>query len=273
MADKLLDRAARPERADATPFAADDSVAVLAGPAAQNPNDPGATVPLIRALIANGNTEGALARAQQLASANPGAPASHIVLGDVLMALGRAGDAASEYRIAADMRFDEPVLLRLVDALDRAGRRSEAANALALFVSQNPSNIAALRLTAHWQVAGGAYDAAIETLEGLRARVGDRDAALNAELSAAYAGAGNETAARDYGEAAYALAPANPAAADAFGWALFQTGDVEGAAELLAKAAKLAPDHPGVRARLAEVQAALGRKPAQAQAEGTNPGS
>lgn len=266
-AARLLDRAAFPGRDGSTPFAADDSVAVLSGPAAENPNDPGSVVPLIRALVASGDRNGALARAEQVARANPGAPGSHIVLGDVLMALDRSADAAAEYKLAADLRFDEPVMLRLVEALDRAGRRGDAANALALFLSQNPANIAALRLTAHWQLAGGAYDAAIETLEGLRGRVGDRDAVLDAELSAAYAGAGNIQAARDYGESAYALAPTNPAAADAYGWALFQGGDTQGAEELLRKAVALAPNHAGLRTHLAQVLGDPNHKPeAPAQA-------
>ncbi len=66
--------------------------------------------------------------------------------------------------------------------------RPAAANVLALFLSQNPQNIAGQRLAAHWQIAGGEWDSAIETLEGLRQRVGNRDAALLAELAYAYLG-------------------------------------------------------------------------------------
>jgi Flp pilus assembly protein TadD len=260
-AAQLLDRAAFPARDGSTPFAADDSAAVLAGPAAQDPNNPGTVVPLIRALVDSGDRTGALARAQAIAQANPGAPGSHVILGDMYMVIGRFDAAAAEYRSAATLRFDEPVMLRLVESLERSGRRADAAEALALFLSQNPANVAALRISAHWQLAAGEYDAAVETLEGLRARIGDRDAALAAELSAAYAGAGNESAARDYGETAYLLAPANPQAADAFGWALYLSGDAEGAVEVLRKAAALAPRHEGVALHLAQAQAELKRKP------------
>jgi cellulose synthase operon protein C len=261
VAGELLDRAAFPARDGSTPFAADEIPAVLAGPAAQNPGDPGAVVPLIRALVDSGDRAGALARAEAIARTNPGAPGSHIILGDMLMVLGRHTDAAAEYKAAATLRFDEPVMLRLVESLERSGRRADAAQALALFVSQNPANLAALRIAAHWQLASGDYDAAIDALEGLRARIGDRDAALNAALSAAYAGAGNESAALDYGETAYLLAPANPAAADAYGWARYLSGDLPGAIELLGKAQSLAPDHTGIRAHLARAQAELSRKP------------
>jgi tetratricopeptide (TPR) repeat protein len=260
-AARFLDRAAYPARAEATSFSSDDSANLLAADAQLRPGDPAAVVPMIRAQIDSGDRGGALARAQQIARANPGAPGAHIVVGDVLMLLDRYGEAAAAYQRAADLRFDEPVMLRLVEALDRAGRRAEASNALALFMSQNPVNVAALRLTAHWQLAGGEYDAAIDTLEMLRLRIGDRDAGLETDLSAAYAGAGENEAAQRHGQTAYILQPSNPAAADAFGWAMFRNGDTAGALELLQKAVVLAPRHSGLRWHLAQVYAEANRKP------------
>ncbi|MEP9358469.1 tetratricopeptide repeat protein [Sphingomonas sp. KR3-1] len=260
-AARYLDRAAFPATGEAAAFSADDSTATLAADADNNPGDPDAIVPLIRAQIAGGDKAGALAHARDIAAKNPGAAAAQLVLGDVLMLMNQPGDAAAAYKRAADLRFDEPTMLRLVEALDRSGNREDAANALALFLSQNPSDIAAQRLSAHWQLAAGDYDAAIDTLEDIRSRIGDGDAALNAELAAAYAGAGETGTAVDFGEAAYGLAPANPAVVDAYGWALFKGGDKEGALELLQKAVILAPKHPGLRWHLAQVYAALGRKP------------
>lgn len=273
-AARLLDRAAWPERGDAAAFSADDSTAVLAAGADQRPDDPAALVPLIRALAGQGDKPGALARAQEMARRHPGAPAAHLLVGDTLMLTGRFADAAAAYRSAADMRFDEPTMLRLVEALNRADRRADAANVLALFLSQNPVNAAALRLSGQWQLAAGDYDAAIDTLELLRARIGDGDAALNADLAIAYAGAGEFEAATEFGEAAYALAPANPVTADAWGWALYQGGDAEAAVELLQKAVTLAPRHAGLRWHLAQIYADLGRKPEarqQAQAALADP--
>ena len=82
-------------------------------------------------------------------------------------------------------------MLRLIDALDRTGQRAAAQKALALFLSQNPAGrFPARRLAAHWQIAAGDWDDAIQTLEGLRASIGDRDAALLAELGYAYVGQG-----------------------------------------------------------------------------------
>ena len=267
-AARLLDRAAHPARADAASFSSDDSVPVLAAAAGGDPaGEPSSAIPLIRAQLEAGDRAGALARAQAVAAANRGAPKAAMVLGDTLMALGRPGDAVAAFRRAASLSFDEPTMLRLTEALDMAGRREEASNALALFLSQNPANVAALRLAAHWQIAAGEYDAAIDTLEGLRTRLGDRDAALLAELAYAYDGAGEEETAASYAAAAYALAPANAAAADAYGWALYGSGDTEGARQLLEKAVAIAPRHAALRWHLAQLYADLGRaQDARAQA-------
>ncbi|SOB79257.1 Tetratricopeptide repeat-containing protein [Sphingomonas guangdongensis] len=266
-AAEQLDRAALPARGAATSFDTDESVPVLAAAAARDPDgEPSTAIPLIRGLLDAGDGAGALARAQRVADANRGAPGAAIVLGDVLMTLRRPAEAAAAYARAASLVFDEPTLLRLTEAREAAGDRAGAAAALALFLQQNPQSVAARRLAAHWQIADGAYPDAIDTLEGLRARLGNRDAALLAELSFAYDGAGNHAAARSFAAAAYALAPLNAAAADAYGWSLYGTGDAGGALQLLGKAVALAPTHATIRWHLAQLYADLGR-PADARAQ------
>jgi len=259
-AAKYLDRSAMPEIVGSNPFGADKGLPALSEAARNAPDEPVVRLGLIRGLIDAGDTRAALSQAQALARLTPGAPAAHIAVGDTLMAMTRYDDAAEAYRRAADIRFDEPTMLRATDALEHAGRRAEAANVLGLFASQNPQNVAAQRLTAHWQIAGGDWDAAIETLEGLRQRIGNRDAALLAELSYAYTGDGDADAGLVYGKAAYALAPMNPAATDAYGWALYQQGKSEPALQLLEKAASIAPGHAILRWHLGQAYADLDRK-------------
>lgn len=254
----FLDRAAFPRRGRAVAFRTDDGLAALRSATGRAPGDPVRAIGYLRGLVETGQGSAALTAAQDVARANPGAPAATIAVGDTLMAMARPADAANVYMRAARVRFDEPVMLRLVDALDRAGRGGDAANALALFVSQNPRNIAALRLAAHWQVAAGEWTAAIDTLEGLRARIGNRDAALLAELAYAYLGDDDPATARSFASAAYALAPLNPAAADAYGWALYQTGANRAARQLLEKAVSIAPEHAVLRWHLGQVYAELG---------------
>jgi Flp pilus assembly protein TadD len=261
-AARYLDRAATASFANATPFGSDDDLGTLQARADDNPGDPVAAVAYIRGLIAANQTGAALAVAQRLQHGYPGVPQAHLLVGDILMNASRFADAASAYARAADLRFDEPTMLRLVDAWDRARQHDKAAAALALFLSQNPQNIAALRLAAHGQIAAGNWDAAIDTLEGLRARIGNRDAALLTELAAAYAGSDDLDTAQSYAIAAYKLAPLNPAVVDGYGWVLYQTGANDAAEQLLEKAVAIAPAHPGLRWHLAQVQAELGRNDA-----------
>ncbi len=258
-AAKYLDRSAMPLAIGSAPFGTDDPLTNLSAVAASAPDEPVAQLGLIRGLIDAGDTAAALAKAQGLVKLTPGAPNAWLALGDTLMSVNRYGDAADAYHHAVDIRFDEPTMLRTVDALDRAGRRPEAANVLALFLSQNPQNIAGQRLTAHWQIASGNWDAAIDTLENLRQRIGDRDAALLAELCYAYTGDDDPDAGVVFGKAAYALAPMNPAAADAYGWALYQQGKSEPALQLLEKAASIAPGSSTLRWHLGQAYADLDR--------------
>jgi tetratricopeptide (TPR) repeat protein len=254
-----LDRSAMPNSVGSAPFGIDDGVSVLSDAASAAPAEPVAQLALIRGLIEAGDTGAALAKAQALVRLTPGAPPAYLALGDTLMAMNHYGDAADAYRHAADLRFDEPTLLRVVDALDHAGWHAEAGKVLALFASQNPQNITARRLIGHWQIAAQDWDAAIDTLEELRGRIGDRDAALLAELSYAYTGDGDADTGMVYGKAAYTLAPMNPAASDAYGWALYQQGKSEPALQLLEKAASIAPGRADLRWHLGQAYADLDR--------------
>ena len=231
-----------------------NDLATLAGAADDSPGDPVAELGYIRGLIETNQMAPALAHAEMLVRASPGAPTAQLVLGDVLWAMKRPADALAAYQHAADLRFDQPVMLRLVAAFDAVGRRAEAQRALALYLSQNPADVPARRLAASWQIAAQDWDAAIDTLEGLRQTLGNGDAAVLGELALAYAEDGDAATGRVYGRAAYRLAPMNPAICDAYGWALFKAGDRDGARQVLAKAVSLAPGDPGIARHLAEAR-------------------
>ncbi|CAN5408608.1 hypothetical protein BH10PSE15_BH10PSE15_01930 [soil metagenome] len=258
-ASPYLDRSFWPARPGAAPFGIDDNPHLLTAAAAAQPDEPVARLSAVRGLLEAGNSTGALGEAQALTHIIPGAPAAWLALGDTLGAMSRYGDAANAYRRAADIRFDEPTMLRRGDTLDRAGQRAAARDALAKFLSQNPQSIAAQRIAAHWQIAGGQYDAAIDTLEALRQQLGDRDAGLLAELAYAYAGADDADTASRYAKAAYRLAPMNPTATDAYGWALYQLGKTDLALQLFEKAAVIAPRDPILRWHLGQAYADLDR--------------
>ncbi|MGU3391595.1 tetratricopeptide repeat protein [Sphingomonas sp. M1A8_2b] len=207
----------------------------------------------IRVAVATEDYPGAIARARALVATTPGAPAAQLALGDSLAAAGRFAEAAGPYAQAADLSFDEPTMLRLVDTLARAGRAQDSAATLVLYLSQNPQSLAGARLLGHLQVASGEWDRAIETLESVRARVGNQDGGVLADLALAYAGSDDGAIAVRYGRAAYALSPMRAAAADAYGIALAANGDLAGARQVLIKATHLAPTDAAIAGHLRQL--------------------
>lgn len=182
--------------------------------------------------------------------------------GDALGALGRWHEAAEAYREAANISFSEPVALRLVQALQRAGNGPAAAHVLATFLHQNPRNVAAQLMAADFHMGAGEWLSAIAIYEDLRRRLGDRDAALLNNLAWAYHRAGRSGRAVALAARAHALSPANPALADTYGWLLFETGrNRRRGLALLEQAAGQAPDAAGVRWHLALAYRAAGRNP------------
>lgn len=249
----LVDRVAQGRRGDAAIFLADRPVTDLAIAARDAPTDPTYALGLIRGLASRGDRAGAIQKALALVRASPGAPAAQMAYGDTLATAGRLAEAIAPYARAADLTFDEPAMLRLIDGYQRTDRMRDAAVSLGLYLSQNPQSVSARRLLAQWQMAAGRWDDAIETLEGLRDQQGLRDVALLQHLAVAYAQSGDGVVARRYGAAAYRLAPMNAGVADAYGQALAADGEDEGARQLFDKALALAPGDPTViahRARL-----------------------
>lgn len=242
----LADRAAQGRRGDSTVFRPDRPLADLTQGAAGAPTDPTYVLGVLRGLASQGNWGAAIARAQALIRATPGAPAAQMAYGDILALAGRSGEAVAPYARAADLTFDEPAMLRLIDGYVRTARPKDAAVALGLYVSQNPQSVSARRLLGQWQLQGGEWDAAIETLEGLRSQLGPRDVVLLRDLALAYAGAGDGVVARRYGAAAYRLAPMNAKVADAFGVTLAAAGEADGARQLFDKALALSPGNPAI---------------------------
>lgn len=245
-AARYLDRAALGARGDAAAFASDDNVADVRAEASQGANDPNYMLGLIRAQLTAGDRPAAIISARTLVAATPGAPAAQLALGDALAASARFAEAAEAYAKAANLSFDEPTMLRLVDAWARADRPGDAAAALSLYLQQNPQSLSGRRILGRWQLMRGDSDAAIETLEGVRRSAGNRDAALLADLADAYAASDDGAIARSYGRAAYRLAPMSARVCDAYAIALAAAGDLDGARQLIAKAVALAPADPSI---------------------------
>jgi tetratricopeptide (TPR) repeat protein len=252
-ASRLLDRAAMPFNADPAPFGQ------MGG--SGTGSTASAVVPMISGLIANGQLGEAMARSASLQMQNPGAPSAHVVRGDSLAAAGQWGAAVEAYRRAANLRFSETTALRLIRALQQAKRPQEAVAVLDTYLGQNPRSTPARRLAAEVFMGAGQWNRAIKTLENLRDRLGDRDAALLNNLAWSYLQIGRNATAHSYAEAAYRMAPNNPAIMSTYGWVLTITGiDKPTGLAALEKATAIAPRHPGIRFQLAQAYQMADRK-------------
>jgi cellulose synthase operon protein C len=260
-AAEFLDRAALPVRGEPVPFDMTSDLARMAMVNGGNPDNADVAIPRITGMIRGGRSAEALRTAERLRDLNPGAPAAHVLVGDALTALDRPGDAVKAYEKAASIRFSEPIALRLIDAQRRNGNNAAALRVLDLFLSQNPRSVAALLLAADHFIATKQWGIAITTLDGLRARLGNRDATILNKLSWAWFGQGNNDRALAYASAAYAIAVSNPALASTYGWILFKSGKdkIRGIA-LLKKSVAIVPDAPMLRFQLAQLLVESGDK-------------
>tara|TARA_R110000782_G_scaffold117364_1_gene207522 strand:- start:21356 stop:23299 length:1944 start_codon:yes stop_codon:yes gene_type:complete len=253
VAGEFLNRAAALSTGPSQVYRGAGDPAQVAGAADADPTLAAPNLRYIRALLEAGQGQAALARARQLAAANPGAPAAFVALGDCLMDMGRYAQAARAYERAADMRFREDVALRLVDAWQKAGNQEKAQRALGLFLAQNPMNVEGQRLAAAYLLGAGDTDRALALLSNLQSRLGSEDALLMADLARVWIAKGEPHRALPYAAHAYRLLPMSAVTADIFGWTLLKArGANAPAKELLEKAAQLAPGEPLVRQHLAE---------------------
>lgn len=260
-ADALLARATRPDRATAALLPLDPDPDSLSARAVADPSLAGPNISYIRVLLSQGQGNAAVARATTLRNDNPGAPQAHVALGDTLAEVGRWAEAARAYTAAANLTYDEATALRLATAWNRAAQPTRAEQALGLFLTQNPQNIAAMRLAATAWMRTGQWPRAVDALEKVRAQTGNRDAWLFADLAWAWLGRGDAARALVYARQSYRLQPAGPVTTDAYGWLLFKAqGASRASVDLLEKAVLLAPGNALLRDHLKIVKAAQAKK-------------
>lgn len=241
LAAPLLDRAAR-EHAEVTgiaelPYDGQDQAASR-----------------LRALLASGQAGTAVGIAEGMRSARPGFAAAHSFAGDAQLAFGRPREALERYRYAAEIRFNDDLLLRSLLAMSRAGQGGAMGDLLAGYLTGNPQSRVAARLAAGLAARRGAWDNSRAILEILRLRGGERDARLLCDLSLAQLRGGDTEAAVATAEQAYRLQPASAITAQALGMALAEAGERPRAARsLLVKARKLGGGNPLLEEALAKL--------------------
>jgi tetratricopeptide (TPR) repeat protein len=254
-----LARAAEPQRRTATTMlsgAIDDTrLEALRRQADADPKAGNIQVQLVRALLAKGIGAEALQRARQYQGAHPGAPEGHVLAGDALGIQGNYAAAVQEYRKAANISFNEPVAMRLIEALRNSGNGNGAARVLELFLQRNPQNVQAQVLAGNSFLQARRWDGAITVYERLRKSLGDRDATVLNNLAWAYTEKGDFERALPLAEKAYQLQKQNPATADTYGWLLYKSGrDRSQALDLLEQAARAAPADDQIREHLDTVR-------------------
>ena len=229
------------------------SPAVLAGTEGGDSLDPGVAIPAIRARIAAGRADEALGLAIRLADANPGVAQARLIAGDAALAAGDAAGAIRHFREAANIRFDESVMLRLVATLAQSGDRAGAAEALGAFMARWPENLAAMRIAAAMAAESGEWDRANAILAAAIARAGPNDALLLMQAARAAMESGDVSAAIPLARRAHRLLPGNGAASGIYGIVLTRAGESpQDARDLLVKAVQLSPDDALLREWLAE---------------------
>lgn len=253
-----LGRAAAPRPSATAPLddpLGDGQLAAIRRDAAAWPDAAGPQVVLIRALLGRGLGPEALQRARRLQAAAPGAPDAHVLVGDALAVQGEYAGAAGAYRRAANLAFNEPVALRLIEALRNSGDEQGAAKVLTLFLQQNPQNVSGQTMAANAYMQARRWPEAIAHYEAVRKRLGNNDSTLLNNLAWAYAETGDYDRAIPLAQRAVALEPRNPVTADTLGWLLFRSGkDRVRGVSLLEQAARGAPTDEDIRAHLRDAR-------------------
>ncbi|MEP7348927.1 MAG: tetratricopeptide repeat protein [Sphingorhabdus sp.] len=253
-----LDDAVRFVLRPSLPFAEIQSLSSAAEEARHAPDDARIIVPYIRALMASGDLDTAIAEATRLQAGNQGVADAHILVGDVEAARGNLPQAVTAYQQARAISFTEPVMLRLVDGLERSGDAKGAGETLAAYLAFNPTSLAGQRLAGYRALDAGDWKNAVLLLERVRSRVGNNDGILLANLARGYSGAGQHDAAIREAAAAYRIVPANFMVTHVYGQVLLKSGKrPKAAVELLEKAVILMPDNVGVARELRQARLAF----------------
>lgn len=262
LAFALLDQAANITPAPPDPFAVrnDDIYFQLARKSAKE--DPQSTnrIDLILTMVARKEMGGALAEAKALSNDYAQSAPASVIVGDVLGAMGRYGEAATYYRKAIELDASEGVALRLIAALERSGQHGPAVDVLRQFLDQNPRNIDALVIAAGQLGGTNKWAPAAVLLEDVRERIGNRDVMILANLGWARLQLGEKPLAAALARAAYRLQPTNVDVTTIYGRTLFAGGaSPDAAADVLEKAALMQPQDSAIAWDWAQAAAAAKR--------------
>jgi putative PEP-CTERM system TPR-repeat lipoprotein len=192
--------------------------------------------------------DAALAAADQLAADPANLPAARLLRGDVYMSAGKFTEAATAYSALLANGGSTAVALRLVGALDAAGRSDQAAGVLRDWLSGHPDDLQAADALASLDIAARRFYDAEAHLQLILAQQPDNADALN-NLAWVYQQRGDPRA-LGLAQKAYLIRP-TPQAADTLGWILTAHGANPAGLTLLRQAAAQLRSDPTVQYHLA----------------------
>jgi tetratricopeptide (TPR) repeat protein len=223
-AGDLLDRAASPPRAALRIVAVGSRVGELMG---------------------QGQSQQALAAAEQDRRAQPGSYLTQSLAGDVQLALGHPVEAQQRYAAAARVRMTDSLLQRRFQAFVGAGNYAGATQMVQAYLQQDPGNHVALRLQAGLALHGGDPLWAGAILDYLQRTGVQYDVQLLTDLALIRLGTGEADLAERAAAQAYDLQRGSPIAAQTLALSYATLGIKRSAAlSLLDKARQMLGDNP-----------------------------
>lgn len=207
--------------------------------------------------LRRGTADKAEQRARGLAGAHPRSAAAQRLLGEVLLARARAGEAAQAFQAALALEDSAANALGLYRALAAAGDGARAVYTMADWSRRHPEVAEARLALAEGQLRSGNLAQARAGYEDYLRRFGDQPGVLN-NLANILMRQGDAKA-LVYAERACKLAPGDASANDTLGWLLLQQGQTERALRYLREARLRAPNNPEVRYHLAAALSRSGR--------------
>ena len=215
--------------------------------ALKNPDRADLIIPYIRALLERDNKVGALNLATSLLSKNKGVADAHILVGDIQIRNNNISAALKHFNDARAIKFEQSLMLRLVDAYRRAQNFDAARETLLSYLSNNPRDIMAQKLIADTYMELGNAAQAIFWLESIKDRIGYNDTIILTKLARSYVAYDRLDDAVKIAKIAYEINPLNVDTTRVYGYTLLEQGvNGKAAVELLEKAQKLLPDDEGI---------------------------
>jgi putative PEP-CTERM system TPR-repeat lipoprotein len=228
----------------------DDAIKALRAALALRPDLDAAQREIAAIYVATGRHEDALREAKAVQARRPQNALGYVLEAELYLAQKNLDLAARTYR-AALKKFDRAALALRTHAILEAAGKSLDADALAEdWIRRHPKDAAMLAYLADRDLDAKRYERAEERYRSALQRMPDNALFLNNLAWVSHEL--KRSAALEYAERAYALAPDNPAIMDTLGEILADAGQVERGLELLGRAADAAPDAHQIRLNFAK---------------------